>query len=333
MSILPPGLFSKTIDISAHIGYYYIVDPIELCHKIITGMTEMNSVYLYTYECRSIYTHGLIDLLDRLCALHHWNKSDIYICTGTTIDTHPEYPVSHLLIRNLTTIDPSLITPQEWNRKYKYGMFIGRASATRMYASMKHHRFAHNASGLTSFNHNIRNVLDNNDAITYLGYSGQTVDEMYDTISSYSDIDDQFLNTSTGVSYPQNIVNENVWDNVYANIPIEIICETLTDEGDFQMSEKLIRPILYKRPFLLISAPGSFAFLNNLIGIRFFEGVIPTYYDEFSHQYRVDQVFNILNDLIESGDINYIIENCKEDIDHNYNMLVEHFKFNQQWIK
>ena len=81
------------------------------------------------------------------------------------------------------------------------------------------------------------------------------------------------------------------------------------------MTEKMARPILYKRPFLLISGRTS---LNQHLrrqsvfdvdfSIKTFNHVISDAYDLDEGIPRVDHVFDILYDLINTGKIHTLLE-------------------------
>ena len=128
---------------------------------------------------------------------------------------------------------------------------------------------------------------------------------------------------------------------------IEIVFETSESSNNLSMNEKILRPILYKRPFILITGKNNIQKMkdvsiftkradDSVVGkelidewqlarsklIRFFENVLDLQYDSLSGIDRVDQAFNLIQLLIETGKIDQIIENCQEDIEHNYNWLV-----------
>jgi hypothetical protein len=79
--------------------------------------------------------------------------------------------------------------------------------------------------------------------------------------------------------------------------------------------------LYYKRPFLLIGSSGQLKYLND-IGYKTFDGIIPEDYDHLSGMQRVDRVFEILRQLIESGSIYTLLDQCQSILDHNQKKVV-----------
>jgi hypothetical protein len=134
------------------------------------------------------------------------------------------------------------------------------------------------------------------------------------------------------------------WTEVYKQIAIELVFETSTADDVCSFSEKIIRPMLYGRPFMLVASKyaisrlsdpeliaGHFAklapqwdckyydeFAKNYPGIKFFENVFGTDYHNDSGIHRVNHIFDILHTLIRTDKINQIHDKCRQDIENNY---------------
>ena len=95
--------------------------------------------------------------------------------------------------------------------------------------------------------------------------------------------------------------------------------------------------MLYKRPFMLIGGkhairnlketiiPNFFQRLDSTMNICFFENVFSNAYDDDHGIWRVDHVFDILRELMLTGKIQTIIEDCQEGIDTNYKFVQKIF--------
>ena len=305
------------IDLQKHLGSAEIYHPAELCAKIIHSMQKDGNAYLWTFEGKNSDNNGLYTLLDELCTYWGWDKSKITIDTVNNINSHPEYSIVHTDFN--VTIPPLQIPPTiQWTGEKYYGMFIGRANSSRIRAIHNHHNFKYKEFGLTSFHDDLFNYMDKTELIDYFFHSGQTYQEMI-AIKPYSDID--------GLMTPPIIFGNSKlkWNKVYEKIAIEIVCETSTLPGCMDPSEKTWRPICYKRPFLLIGSPGQLNFLK-YFGYKTFEGIIPEDYDHLIGIQRVDRVFEILTQLIESKSIDSIIEQCTDILEYNYNLFIEYQK-------
>ena len=302
------------IDLQEHWGTTEIYYPAKLCAKIIDSMQRDGNVHLWTHEGKNPANNGLYVLLDELCEYWGWSKSAITIDTTNVGNSHNEYNVvftDFCLTGAIMKVPPEI----KWNGEKYYGMFIGRASSPRIRAVHKHHTFKYKERGLTSFNDDLFNFMDKAELINYFFHSGQTYQEMI-SIKPYSDIDQ--------IATPPIIFGKSNfnWSKVYEKIAIEIVCETSTSPNCMDHSEKTWRPICYKRPFLLIGSPRQLDHLKKL-GFRTFEGIIPEDYDQLLGIQRVDRVFEILTQLIESNSINSLLEQCADILEHNYNAFKE----------
>lgn len=326
------------IDLQRYWGEREIYYPGELAAKITDSMQKDNWTLLRSKECRNAELSGLFELLDQVCFYWKWKKSKITLETGNLWTKHPEYNIKYVNYYAAIPFEKDLLNliHKPWNREKSYGMFIGRANVTRLHAAHKHKKFEFGHQGLTSFNQDIKHYIDRQCLLDYLCETNTTFDKAID-IDPYSDIDHVKPPPITS-----NHTAGNLWNNVYEKIAIEIVCETAEDEKSFSITEKILRPILYKRPFLLIAAPGAIDFYKNLkniistvdffnpdgthvntvLNLKFFENVIPIDYDSYGGIHRVDYVFDILHELIRTNKISTIIKDCNSDIEHNYNEIL-----------
>jgi len=115
--------------------------------------------------------------------------------------------------------------------------------------------------------------------------------------------------------------------DLYLSCWLEVVPETLYKNGFF-VTEKTIKPIATKTPFLVSSTCGYLDYLRSL-GFKTFNTLISESYDK---QYRIEDRMRLLVDQLES-----IIKNSSEDfyhaskpiLDHNHNVLAE---INGKWI-
>lgn len=325
------------IDLQQFWGERDIFYPGILSAKIIDSMQNDGWTILRSKESRNAELSGLFDLLDQLSFYWNWNKANITLETNNIRTTHDKYTIKYInYCSSPLNIDLSTIQHRSWNKEKIYGMFIGRVNVTRLHAAHKHKMFDFKDRGLTSFNQDIKHYIDQRCLLDYMCSTNTPFEKTID-IAPYSDID-----KLQNIPITANNLVSNMWNNVYEKIGIEIVCETAEDENCFSFSEKIIRAMVYKRPFLLISSPCTINFFKNNKNIhsqlsifrpdglladmssdfKFFENVIPIDYDTYSGIHRVDYVFDILHELIRTGKINTIIEDCASDIEHNYNEII-----------
>lgn len=304
------------IDLQQHWGDRELYHVAELTSKIIDSMQTYGSVYLYTKESKNGENNGLYTLLDTLCDYWSWDKKLITISTTNPQARHAKYTVLFDHFNHaaawFNSSDP--VAPA-WNKEKIYGMFIGRADAPRIRAIHNHKTFKYSDQGLTSFHSDLFNFMGLPDLVDYYMYSGQSYKDMI-SIKPYSDIDQV---RQPPITPPQNSIG---WAPVYEKIALEIVCETSTQPNVYETSEKLIRPMYHKRPFLLISSPWNLKYLRE-IGFKTFDGLIPEDYDQLQGIQRVDRVFQILDNLITSGNIHNIINQSQDILEHNQTTVIK----------
>lgn len=319
----------------------------ELCSLIIQSMLAHGRVVIRAIEHRSLHTNGFFDLLDQLCDHWKWDDQCITIETNNEQEYYHRYNLVHVVWDPPNPWDQLIDNDKLrlWNHEKVYGMFIGRASTLRIRGAHNHKNFKYRTLGLTSFHDNMRNYVDQHFLLEYLMDSNQTYQDTI-SIDPYSDIDDIL---SPPIMVPKNILG---WEEVYEKIGIELVFET-TESGRINpCTEKIMRPMFYRRPFMLIAPPHSLKwwtsrppvnlqpttgarpeakdaiehYLNKRRPIKTFNHFIDPSYDEDSGICRVDHMFDILNTLIRTDKIYRILEDCAEDIEHNYQVAVEDYQ-------
>lgn len=348
------------IDITPYYGNKELYHVGELASKIIHSMQTDGEVYLYTKEAKHAGQNGLLDLLDQLCAYWNWPKNKITIDTSSlyyytwaqripdrtdpiTLYPHhnPYQDPNGYQLKFTQYIHPAAyftsalkeVQPKPWDKSYYYGMFIGRASASRIRALQLHSRFKYKQHGLTSFHTDLREFNVVPEWADFFCNSNSTFTEIIDIPTPYSDIGPLMTSPITPIND-----QSTDWSSIYEKIGIEIVCEVNTNPDCFELSEKLLRPMYFKRPFLLISSPKSLPLLQTL-GYKTFGDIFNEGYDLLSEYNfsRVDAVFDLLQELISNVTLELLIDKCKDILEHNHRTVVEQNKkyrnFNyQQYI-
>lgn len=318
------------IDLQRYWGERELFFVGELSAKIIDSMNRDGTATLFSKESKSCQVSGLYNLLDQLSNYYNWDKSKIIIKTSNYIECHDHYTIEPLFeeMMEYAFYDKEYprckLEPRPWNHEKTYGMFLGRANVTRIHAIHAHKKFEFQDQGLVSWHHNLREQVDLPVLAEYLMTTNQTYEEMI-SIPPYSDIGSVVTPPITG--FAQGGVD---WYSVYEKIGIELVFETAEVAEATSLTAKLWRPMLFKRPFMLIGGrhaikniketvvPNIIQRIDPSLDFCFFPDVISNAYDEDFGIYRVDHVFDILRELILTKKINTILEDCKEGIELNY---------------
>lgn len=109
--------------------------------------------------------------------------------------------------------------------------------------------------------------------------------------------------------------------DIYSQSLIEIVPETKFRDFHF-LTEKTVKSIVTKTPFLVVSTPGYLDFLKSL-GFKTFNSLIDESYDRENNIHsRVEKMLDTLEDIVINGTKNFY-ESSKPILDHNYNKLCE----------
>jgi len=109
---------------------------------------------------------------------------------------------------------------------------------------------------------------------------------------------------------------------------LEIVPETFY-KGSFSVSEKTMRVITTRTPFLVVTTCRYLDFLKNL-GFKTFHGIIDESYDRRPRiQDRIDGMLDQLEDIIRNGEREFY-DACKPILEHNYQTFCAYVGDNQR---
>jgi hypothetical protein len=118
-----------------------------------------------------------------------------------------------------------------------------------------------------------------------------------------------------------NVESNRVWHDIHPNknyyetYNLEIVTET-TVNAHF-LTEKTIKPIASKMPFLTVSSPGYLKYLRN-IGYKTFSNVFDESYDNITDTaLRVQAIADTLDTLVSTKQIYNLTNTCSDVLEHN----------------
>ena len=107
----------------------------------------------------------------------------------------------------------------------------------------------------------------------------------------------------------------------YTDTCLEIVCETVTAD-EYCLSEKIIRPILRGRPFVVLAAPNYLVWLRNK-GFHTFNHLWSELYDTAEHWSRIEHTCDTINHLLTNLSYQEIWDNTRPQCDHNIQQLTK----------
>lgn len=107
-----------------------------------------------------------------------------------------------------------------------------------------------------------------------------------------------------------------------------IVTETVYFEPKLHLTEKIFKPIVAKRPFILVGAPGNLAYLKSY-GFKTFDSWIDESYDhEENHYVRIEKITAEISRLcaIDPELLKQMYIEMQEVLEYNFNHFYNNFK-------
>ena len=150
----------------------------------------------------------------------------------------------------------------------------------------------------------------------------------------------QHFNQSELVDFMNPCVDGHELDNLAhnqtcLNFCLDIVCESTVGNDLFVPSEKVLRPMLLKQPFVVYSSQYFYKNLHKL-GFKTFNSLWNESWDEVDQYQMIDKTTQIVNTITDINSRYTIAQlfDCTKDIrEHNYQRCVELYTVNGEWEK
>jgi hypothetical protein len=133
-----------------------------------------------------------------------------------------------------------------------------------------------------------------------------------------------YIPATNNQCYPLQHPANLMLGDYYRNIFVDIVCETKTLGKSFFLTEKTWRPIVEKRPFIIMANRDTMKNLQRL-GFKTFAQWWDEGYDDYSDQDRVREILKLI-DTISTWSIDQCQQTLKEMrpiLEHNYCVFQE----------
>lgn len=126
-----------------------------------------------------------------------------------------------------------------------------------------------------------------------------------------------------------NLASADIISNEFARSSLfHLVTETNYFEQKLHLTEKIFKPIVTRRPFILVGAAGNLAYLKNY-GFRTFDKWINEDYDNVSdNDLRLQMIVKELKKLscLNQNDLKELYHDMKETLDYNHEHFYTDFK-------
>lgn len=202
---------------------------------------------------------------------------------------------------------------------FKYGLFYARPDDCRLYSFYKHISSINCSNGLATMHFDPGNV-------TPVSALNRISEFVINYPSGWEFVKKYLPYSDFGQILKWSIIDHNnyhdFWHKTYSNIALEIVSETIVDEGSFFITEKTLRPILHGRLFMIIGSPGFEKKLKS-IGFDIFDDIIDkSSYDQLLKFYRINRIYDLLDILLNKYDLQ-LMKKLKSRLEKNSKLMKE----------
>ena len=219
--------------------------------------------------------------------------------------------------------DFQYIEPQSFNRFDK--VFICHNHITSKYRSYR----LHLVSNLIE-----QDLIKHGHVSLFADNWQQTIEDPKNLLDGRARV--KIYKTLKDVSLPLVDDTESPAGDLSANINIDtltsalwhVVPETVYFLPKLHLTEKVFKPIVARRPFLLVAAPGNLAYLKSY-GFKTFDRWIDESYDtETDHYIRIEKITEELKKLcaLTSAELTQMHTEMQEVLDYNFNHFYGNFK-------
>jgi hypothetical protein len=167
--------------------------------------------------------------------------------------------------------------------------------------------------------------LINNNFFNIKNLDADLINLLYKNINYLNEHFSKFLDP---LNYDQTVLKNTIQNNKFSykiiqNSFLNIVTETCYTSKYINISEKTIKPIMCKRPFLILGIPGSILHLKNL-GFKTFNKWWDESYDlELDHAKRLQKVYYIADEILNksASELEFMLDDMLEILDYNKNHL------------
>lgn len=281
---------------------------------------------------------GLYKLLDQFCDVTGYAKQLITIKTANMIEQHAEY---NIICDSDSWYEVHVIHQWAKGKVLDFGShpskhfanFTSRNNWSRLwlatfldtYFKEKTIQTYHYTGNQDNYNPNsyvgIDDLIRYNcplvaEAVQFLASCPRTIDlEFLQDLTNCQDSIFQNENSYYPIQHPSNL---NLLQ-YYKDIFVDIVAEPNVHGQSFLATEKLWRPILARRPFIVLS---NQHYLKNLrkLGFQTFDKYWSEEYDLYSTDKRIQLIIETLTVISKytSDQLQTMLQNMKDILDHNY---------------
>lgn len=264
--------------------------------------------------CKSI---GLYQLLDA------FKYTDVTIETPNELEHHPVYQIQRFdrfqWLKVSNSVEPEYHT---WNGSKIFGTVYGRPLWHRLGITT---HLVTNHSKLSSIgclsdpaNEDLRDLFEIKELFKYDFNNFKNFSTIVDKLPL---VHNEIEAYTPGQCKTDGFVKQT--KPIYKHFLIDVVAETFTSGHCFWITEKTARPMLLKKPFIVMAAKDHLLYLRQM-GFKTFNNFWDEDYDGFDGQLRYHKILQLIDSLAQKShkELDIMYKEMTEILDHNYNILL-----------
>jgi hypothetical protein len=293
----------------------------------IWNLSELIDFLIAHQNQAIIIENGYEGCCARSIELYKWidkfKFSSVTIETSNVLEQHDRYNVRLIIpwafLKVKRPIDQKYHT---WNQQTIFGTVYGRPLWHRLGISAhlltNHSTISCVGCQADPKNQNQRELFELNQLWAHDPLSLVTFANIQHQLPcNHIDIDQYTPGTTMTDGYVQQT------ERIYQNFFIDIVAETFTSGNCFFITEKTVRPMLLKKPFIIFGSKNYLEYLKQM-GFRTFADFWDEDYDGYEGRDRYLKILKLIDNLATKSnqELETIYWDMQYTLDHNYNLLL-----------
>ena len=258
--------------------------------------------------------------------LEQFDYSNVAVVTNNALETHPIFRIKHSdPFRFFTVNQTNYSHLHRWEQQKIFGCFYNRPLWHRLGLAAT---LQHDYSQQTSLN--IRQSIQNEDQRSLF-----EIDQLFknhpESFIKFSKVCNSWpvmLEDHDGYTVGYTVGNTTTGHTdqlaeFYPDFLIDIVAETWTVGKTFFPTEKTVRPMLLKKPFIIFGSKDYLCYLRQM-GFRTFADFWDEDYDAYDGRDRYVKILQLIDTISKKSDseLDDMYWSMQYTLDHNYNLLL-----------
>lgn len=261
-------------------------------------------------------TVGLYSLLDR------FRFKSVKIKTANPLERHPYYNIEIDHSGYVYVERPIDSQYHTWNQAYYFGTVYARPLWHRI-GIATHLKTKHKEKSTVGF---IANAADVDSRQLFeiqklWNYDPATAAEFIAQADTLPWTHSKIGNYRPGRPNSSDYFDETL--DLYQDFLIDIVAESFTSGDCFFVTEKTVRPMVMKKPFIVMG-PGNYLDYLHQMGFKTFNDFWSEEYDGFTGADRYVKILNLIDNLasLPVTELEQMYQRMSVILDHNYQLLI-----------